>query len=432
MTDTALDDELEELNQAEPNDEAAEQAFIGGLLSSGPRLREHLRMVAPGDYYRPAHTTLHQAFTAMADAGQPVDPLTAAAWLQQSGDLPRVGGAAYLHTCVEALAVLANMPTYARRISRLALRRALIGAGRTITGWGMQPQGDPEELAERAVTLTRDVRDAGRAAEDTPVLDMHDFLAVEDTYDWIVSGLLERLDRLMLTGAEGGGKSVMLRQLAVTIAAGVHPFTHNPTVNGPKRVLVLDCENSAQQSRRQYRKLMNIAERVHRPVRRGQLHIDVRPEGVDLTTAEGRSWLMRRVETVMPDVLVIGPVYQLHAGDPNSEEQARKVTVALTEARLTANCALIMEHHAAKANGLGVRSLAPVGSSLWMRWPEFGFGLRAVEDEKTAAEMRGRRLIPWRGLRDDREFPPFLCQGDTGHWPWKTYQPIDENTGAGW
>lgn len=432
MTDTISDDDLAELEQTEPNDMAVEQAFIGGLLSSRKRLREHLRLLAPGDYYRPAHTTLHLAFTAMADAGKEVDPLTAAAWLQEGGQLGFVGGAPYLHECVDALHVLGNMPSYAARIQRLALRRALIAAGRTIAGWGLSPTGDPAELAERAVTLVRDVRDAGRAAEDTPVLDMHDFLAVEDTYDWIVSGLLERMDRLMLTGAEGGGKSYLLRQFAVTIAAGVHPFTHDPIINGPGKVLVLDCENSAQQSRRQYRKLMNIAEKRHRPVRRGQLHIDVRPEGVDLTTAEGRAWLMRRVETVMPDVLVIGPVYQLHAGDPNSEEQARKVTLALTEARLTANCALIMEHHAAKANGLGQRSLAPVGSGLWMRWPEFGFGLRPVEDDKTADEMRGRRLVPWRGLRDDRQFPAFLCQGDAGEWPWKTYTPVDTNTGAGW
>jgi replicative DNA helicase len=134
----------------------------------------------------------------------------------------------------------------------------------------------------------------------------------------------------------------------------------------------------------------------------------------------------------MPDVLVIGPIYQLHAGDPNSEEQARKVTLALTEARLTARCALLMEAHAAKANGFGPRGLAPAGSSLWLRWPEFGFGLRPVEDERTAEEDRGRRLVPWRGMRDDRDFPQFLRQGN-GHnvWPWITYRPIDADPFTG-
>jgi replicative DNA helicase len=261
---------------------------------------------------------------------------------------------------------------------------------------------------------------------------MWDFLTHDDTYDWIVPGLLERMDRLMLTGGEGGGKSVLLRQFAVTLAAGLHPFTHQPNEFGPAKVLVLDAENSAPQSRRRYRSLMNTAAALHHPVKRGQLHIDCKPEGVDLTSAIGRSWLMRRIETVMPDVLVIGPIYQLHAGDPNSEEQARKVTLALTEARLTARCALLMEAHAAKANGFGPRGLAPAGSSLWLRWPEFGFGLRPVEDERTAEEDRGRRLVPWRGMRDDRDFPQFLRQGN-GHnvWPWITYRPIDADPFTG-
>lgn len=54
-----------------------------------------------------------------------------------------------------------------------------------------------------------------------------------------------------------------------------------------------------------------------------------------------------------------------------------------------------------------------------------GFGLRPVEDDKSAEEDRARRLIPWRGLRDDRNFPPFLRQGQKGSWPWVPYTPID-------
>jgi len=432
MTDLYDEDSAD--GRLAPNDMDAEQALVGALqLAPARQQRSILQLLAPGDFYRPAHGTIWQAAEQLLDSGQPVDPITLTAALQARGDLARIGGAPYLHTCVRACPVVANADQYAVRIRELALRRALIEAGTAIARSGYDPAaGDPADLAEHAVTLAREVRDAGRAAEDAPVMDMHDFLTTEETHDWLVPGLLERMDRLILTGTEGGGKSVLNRQFAVTLAAGIHPFQHTPNPIGPCKVLVLDCENSEAQSRRGYRPLMNTAAAAHLPVKRGQLAIDCRPEGVDLTRAEGRSWLMRRVESVMPDVLVIGPIYQLHTGDPASEEHARKVTVALNEARMTARCALLMEAHAPHASGFGPRALRPAGSSLWMRWPEFGLGIRPVEDERSADEDRARRLVPWRGSRDDRQFPQFI-RGATEHnsWPWVPYVPIDTDLVTG-
>lgn len=411
-----------------PNDLDAERTWVAALLLAPARdQRRILQQLAAADFYRPAHGMIHAAAQALVDDGEPVDPITLAARLQARGDLTRIGGPPYLTACLQMLPVVSNAAAYADRIKSLAQRRALIEAGTRIVRDGYDPAaGDVAEVAEQAVARVREIRDAGRAAEDSPVTDIWDFLEGEDQPDWLVPGLLERCDRLILTGGEGGGKSVLMRQLAVTLAAGIHPFQHTPNPLGPCRVLVLDCENSEEQNRRRYRPLMNTAAAAHLPVKRGQLAIDCRPEGVDLTRADGRSWLMRRVEQYAPDVLVIGPVYQLHAGDPNDEKHARAVTVALTEARVTAGCALLMEAHAPHASGYGPRALRPAGSSLWMRWPEFGFGLRPVPDERSADEDRARLLVPWRGMRDDRQFPQWLRQGrGVSSWPWVPYTPID-------
>lgn len=425
-------DDTEPMVRAEPHDLAAEQAHLGATLASQKHAARILKLVAPADYYRPAHAIIHAAIGALLDRGEPANPITVHAQLQANGNSTRAGGPGYLHTCLEASATPNGAEWYAHRIRSLAQRRALMETGTRIAQMAADPaSGNSGDLAETAVALTRTVRDAGREADDTPITDIHDFLSIEDTYDWVFPDLIERGDRLILTAGEGGGKSVMLRQFAVTAAAGLMPFGGTANSLGPRRVLVLDCENSAPQSRRRYRELMNTAERKQCPVKRGQLHIDCRPEGVDLTRADGRAWLMRRVEAARPDLLIIGPIYQLHAGDPNSEEQARKVTVALNEARLVGGCALIMEAHAAKANGFGPRSLAPVGSSLWLRWPEFGFGIRPVEDEKSADEDRARRLVPWRGLRDERKFPTFIKGGWQGDWPWIPYRPIDADQFTG-
>ncbi|MHB9862150.1 DnaB-like helicase N-terminal domain-containing protein [Streptomyces sp. YIM S03343] len=426
MTHDHIPEDAEPFARTQPHDVDAEQAYLGALCFAQQDVRRVHQLVASGDFYQPAHATIHATAGALIDSGEPVDPITLTAALQAAGALSRTGGPTYLHQLASSVPTVSAADHYAERIRDLAQRRALIAAGQQIMQRGYDPTaGDPADLAEEAVALTRDVRDQGRAATDAPVTDMHDFLTVQDTYNWVIPGLLEHGDRLILTAGEGGGKSVLLRQIAVATAAGVNPFTIAPSEYGPQKVLVLDCENSEPQNRRHYRPLMNAAARVHMPVKRGQIHIDCRPEGVDLTKAAGRAWLMRRVESVMPDMLVIGPIYQLHTGDPSSEDHARRVTTALNEARITANCAMVLEAHAPHGSGFGPRALRPAGSSLWLRWPEFGFGLRPVEDEKSADEDRARRLVPWRGLRDDRAFPQFVRQGQSGSWPWVPYTPID-------
>jgi ATPase subunit of ABC transporter with duplicated ATPase domains len=80
----------------------------------------------------------------------------------------------------------------------------------------------PRKLQIRhAVSASRTQR-----AADIGLLDLDAFLAEPDPeYDWLIPGLLERGDRVIVTGQEGKGKSTLLRQIGVQVAAGIHPFT---------------------------------------------------------------------------------------------------------------------------------------------------------------------------------------------------------------
>lgn len=423
-----------------PNDIDAEKSALGACLMSQRACAEVLAAVAPEAYYQPKHATIHRAIADLFVAKQPVDQITLGKYLADRGELAKVGGQAYLVELIQSVPAATNGEWYADIVQDRGLRRALIELGTRLVQMGYSPDGETSELIERAVTMSRELRDRTGNEDDMPTEDILDFVQHEDTFDWIVPGLLERMDRMILTAGEGGGKSVLLRQIAVTLAAGVHPFETWKTID-PIKVLVLDCENGEAASRRKFRPLLAAADSLELPVRRGQFHIRCRPEGLDLTRPQDRSWVMRRVEAFDPDLLIIGPIYRLHAGDPNSEELARKVSVVLDEARATARCAVFMEAHSPHHNGFGQhRTLRPVGSSLWMRWPEFGFGLRPVEDEKSAEDgdgARGRRFMPWRGMRDERSWPQFIKQGEK--WPWISYRPIDTNeftghseTGAIW
>lgn len=244
--------------------------------------------------------------------------------------------------------------------------------------------------------------------------DLHEFLAeVDAPYDWIVENVLERGDRLIWTGFEGLGKSVTMRQIAIGAAAGIHPFTDE--FCQPRKVLWIDCENSERQGRRHFRKLERITVMKGRRVPAGGMRLIHRPNGLDLLGDEDAAWLIERVTAHKPDLLYIGPLYRLHDGDFNDERIVRLVTKVLDQARLKADCALMAEHHSPNGDGAN-RSVRPIGSSLLRRWPELGYGIAPASDDDPCTEVR---VLPWRGNRDERHWPKFLCWGTADDdWPW--------------
>jgi hypothetical protein len=219
-------------------------------------------------------------------------------------------------------------------------------------------------------------------------------------YDWLVPGLLERGDRAIFTGPEGGGKSTLLRQISVQAAAGIHPFTLQPIT--PLRVLLLDLENGGRHVRRQLRPLRIAAGAAYNTI--PGLYVHVRPQGLDLLAGDG-GWLLDLTTTVNPDLFIVGPTYKLAGGDPIEEGPARAVAGWLDRIRHDTGCAVIIEAHSPYAANRGTRPLRPYGASLWSRWPEFGLHLG-----------KDGQLQHWRGPRDERAWPALLQRG--GPWPW--------------
>lgn len=209
--------------------------------------------------------------------------------------------------------------------------------------------------------------------------------------------------------------SVLQRQLAVAAASGVHPFTHRGIP--PVRVLYVDCENGPVKLRRALRPLRAVGAKAgHDPDER--MFIEANPEGLDLTKPEDELWLVRTVAALQPDLLLTGPIYRLHAADPNKEEPARAVARVLDRCRAAANCALVTEAHAGHGFGQEKRPVRPTGTSLWLRWPEFGYGMRPAENYDPT--NRVVEFVPWRGDREARDWPKRLAMG--GVWPWRAVE----------
>ena len=395
-----------------PHNREAEQALLGALLLQPERAHKVADHIDPDDLYEPRHETIWRAIhDTAATNGVPPDATLVLAHLHTTGDLQRIGGAPYLHTLTAACANPAAIEQYAALVRNAARARAVATTGTRLANLAHTATPDTLDriLDESLQTLDDTVARVGprhTALIRVPTID--DLLAGEDdAYDWVVPGLLEHQERVILTAEEGAGKSTLLRQIAICTAAGLHPFTGEHIT--PQRVLHVDVENSTRQSRRRYRPLRTQAGTNLDP---DLLRIEIRVQGLDLTTPTDVTWLQHTVNAAQPDLIVIGPIYKLANGDPTEEASAKPVAMALDLIRAESDAAVILEAHVAKANGSSKkRPHEPYGWSGWMRWPEIGIFL----DENG-------NLTHWRGAREERTWPTELQRGGT--WPW-TAVPSD-------
>lgn len=244
-----------------------------------------------------------------------------------------------------------------------------------------------------------------------------EILAGSDSYDWVIPDMLERQDRLILTGAEGAGKTTFARQMCVMAAAGLHPLNREVDVRtghksaqliNPVRVLVIDAENTEKQWRRATRHTARLAAEDG-PVDPGQELMVVAGHRIDITKGVHLGEIHRLVDVHKPDLLYIGPLYKITNGAIQTDDDAAPLLVALDSLR-ERGLALLMEAHAAKGDGSGTRDLRPRGSAALMGWPEFGFGLHPLDNGDV-------ELKRWRGDRDQRAWPTFMTRGHD--WPWE-------------
>lgn len=233
--------------------------------------------------------------------------------------------------------------------------------------------------------------------------------SVDDSYDWVIPGLLERQERVIVVASEGVGKTMLARQIAICSAAGIHPF--KMSAMKPLTTLTIDLENPERIIRRTSRAIMNNA-RKHGHVKDVNAHLVIQPAGIDLLKASDRAFIERHIEAVKPDLVCIGPLYKsfIDPGGRTSEAIAVEVAKYLDMIRDVYKCALWLEHHAPLGSSMATRDLRPFGSAVWSRWPEFGLSL---QPDPTSPEGFVYQVKHFRGERDEREFPTKMKRGST-------------------
>jgi replicative DNA helicase len=134
-----------------PQDVAAEQSVLGGMMLSKDAIADVIEVLRGNDFYRPAHELVYDAILDLYGRGEPADAVTVSAHLTNRGDLGRVGGAPYLHTLISSVPTAANAGYYARIVRERAVLRRLVEAGTKIVQLGYATTGgDVDDIVNAA------------------------------------------------------------------------------------------------------------------------------------------------------------------------------------------------------------------------------------------------------------------------------------------
>src|SRR5215212_10212667 len=127
-----------EYDRQPPQDVAAEQSMLGGMLLSKDAIADVVEVLHGNDFYR---------------RGEPADAITVAAELNRTDQLSKMGGAVYLHTLIQSTPTAANAGYYAAIVAEQAVLRRLVEAGTRVVqlGYGAAGgKGDVDYIVDRS------------------------------------------------------------------------------------------------------------------------------------------------------------------------------------------------------------------------------------------------------------------------------------------
>jgi replicative DNA helicase len=306
-----------------------------------------------------------------------LDQLNRDRWrVRMPGGMPPVIVPPMLPWEVYEAATLAATPEFvAERVVKAALIRRMRGLGSHVE----QASRDGVDYDDALDQAARTGLQLCTLADDGPGGVAPGLLAVDAVPSAgerreLLPELIARQDRLIVVGDEGAGKMVLLRLLAVCLAAGIHPF--RGTRCPPGRALIIDLENPrhvAEESLAWIGRLVQA--RTREPLDWSLLRRQYLPDGLNIREPADARHVEAALREVQPDLVVLGPIYKAYRpGRDDAETAAVEAQRLLDRWRTRYDFGLLLEAHAPMEQ-MGKRYRRPYGSGAWSRWPEFGLSM---------------------------------------------------------
>ncbi|MDQ3404038.1 MAG: replicative DNA helicase, partial [Actinomycetota bacterium] len=199
------------LDRQPPQDLAAEQSVLGGMMLSKDAIADVIEALRPNDFYRPAHQLIYDCILDLYGRGEPADPIMVSAELERRSELRRVGGAPYLHTLIATVPTAANAGYYAEIVAEKSILRRLVEAGTRIVQLGYQGAegADVAEIVDRAQSSIYEVTERSMS---------EDYVALEE----LLQPTMDEIDAIASRGGNSLGIPTGFTDLD-EVTNGLHP-----------------------------------------------------------------------------------------------------------------------------------------------------------------------------------------------------------------
>lgn len=380
-----------------PSNLEAEESYIGALLLDTNKLLDSMDTINPEDFYRPLHGQIFAVVRDLVARGEYVDYVTVQNELRSRGTEIELGVLSNLQ---------ANTPGVygAARWAQIILEKSDARRTLHVLNDATREIYDGADPYDTASSISKELALLGTPADREPEATTLAYLeSLGDVASPIViPGILRQDWRTIIVGAEGSGKSVLVRTIAIAASQGRHPFWFSSKIE-PQRVLIVDLENPVESILETGSKFMRYI-RQYEPEAYDEERLKIwrRPGGVNLRKQRDRADLQREIINHQPDLVCVGPVYKAYARSSSEsyEESADDFMRVLDDLRIKYNFALILEHHAAKGAPGQKRDMNPFGSQRFLAWPEIGISLYSDKTDPRITKVRrfrGDRLssVAW-------------------------------------
>ncbi len=389
------------MSRDNPHNLEVEAALLGVMLQER-EAREIGLALLPEHFILPFHAKVHRAIARCHEESPAgVDLVGIAAHLDGLGT-------ASLLKLTQATPLLPNPERYVAIITERARLRAVAAYAGQLSEAAL---GGKTETVDQLLAAA-ETRLAPALTGQIDTIELLDLLEQPDPIakPWVLPGLLRAGENLVLTGGEGAGKMRTLRDFALGVASGVHPFTDLPMRR--QQVLIVDLQEDATELRGE----LAIQHRhLAKHYRKGMIQMVTRRAGIDLLTANDARWFEALIAKVQPALVIMGPLKKLYRAPVGKgiwdDDVVEGLHRRFDEWQARYGFAMCLEGHA----GHDRETWRVKGSSAWYAWPHFGYGLNPVTWRPREVEM-----IRWRGDRENgvkRYWPSRLSESRCG-WSW--------------
>lgn len=189
--------------------------------------------------------------------------------------------------------------------------------------------------------------------------------------EFLVDQLIRERDSVLLVGGEKAGKSLLIKQLMMSLTSREHPFLDKFEVMRECNVSYVQIEGELVDTQDRVRRMMKV--------------VDFNPDRFQLIfaapmaleTAQGTQKLMEDIASQHnPDVIIIDPLYFAFNGDLSANDVVRKVLGHIREIKDYFGCSFILVHHTHRVKFSNQGKLiqegddAVFGSSALKWWPD--------------------------------------------------------------